>query len=42
MNITDKGIELVEIFSTSSIEDIQANTEAELIISDNLKKVDVL
>lgn len=42
MNITDKGIELVEIFSTSSIEDIQANTEAQLIISDNLKKVDVL
>ena len=42
MNVTDKGIELVEIFSTSSIEDIQANTEAQLIISDNLKKVDVL
>ena len=42
MNITDKGIELVEIFSTSSIEDIQANTEAQLIISSSLKKVDVL
>lgn len=42
MNITDKGIELVEIFSTSNVEDIQANTEAQLIISDNLKKVDVL
>nr|WP_270046837.1 CoA-transferase [Brachyspira hyodysenteriae] len=42
MNITDKGIELVEIFSTSSVEDIQANTEAKLIISENLKKVDVL
>ena len=42
MNITNKGLELVEIFSTSSVEDIQANTEAELIISENLKKVDVL
>lgn len=42
MNIINKGLELVEIFSTSSVEDIQANTEAELIISENLKKVDVL
>lgn len=42
MRITDKGIELVEIFSTSSLEDIQANTEANLIVSDNLKKVNVV
>lgn len=41
MKITDKGIELVEIFSTSSLEDIQSSTEAELIISVNLKNVNV-
>ena len=40
MKVTDKGLELTEIFSTSSIEDIKANTEADLIIN-NPKQVDV-
>ena len=40
MKVTDKGLELTEIFSTSSIEDIKASTEADLIIN-NPKQVDV-
>ncbi|TKZ36303.1 3-oxoacid CoA-transferase subunit B [Brachyspira catarrhinii] len=40
MKVTDKGLELTEIFSTSSIEDIKANTDADLIIN-NPKQVDV-
>lgn len=40
MKVTDKGLELTEIFSTSSIEDIKANTEADLIIN-NPKQVNV-
>lgn len=40
MKVTDKGLELTEVFSTSSIEDIKANTDADLIIN-NPKQVDV-
>lgn len=40
MKVTDKGLELTEIFSTSSIEDIKASTDADLIIN-NPKQVDV-
>jgi len=36
MKITDKGLELTEISPQYSIEEVQAATEAELIISDNL------
>ena len=42
MRITDNGIVLEEIFSTSSLEDIQKFTEPKLIISENLKYVEVL
>ncbi|MDD3688143.1 MAG: 3-oxoacid CoA-transferase subunit B [Bacteroidales bacterium] len=41
MEITDKGILLTEIHPEFSIADIQAATEAELIISENLKAMNV-
>ena len=41
MEITSEGIVLKELFSTSSLEDIKENTEANLIIPDNLKMVNV-
>lgn len=41
MKVTDKGIVLLEIFSTSSLEDIQSNTEATLIVPDDIKYVDI-
>jgi acetate CoA/acetoacetate CoA-transferase beta subunit len=41
MEITDKGIVLTEIHPEFSIADIQAATEAELIISENLKPMNV-
>ncbi len=41
MEVTNKGIVLKELFSTSSLEDIKENTEANLIISENLKMVNV-
>jgi len=41
MEITQGQYRLKELFSTSSLEDIKENTEANLIISDNLKIVDV-
>jgi len=41
MNITDKGIELVEIHPEFTVEDVQAATGAELIISPDLKPMDL-
>lgn len=41
MEITDKGIVLTEIHPEFSINDVQAATEAELIISENLKPMNV-
>jgi acetate CoA/acetoacetate CoA-transferase beta subunit len=41
MEITDKGILLTEIHPEFSIADVQAATEAELIISKNLKSMNV-
>ena len=41
MNITDKGIELVEIHPEFTVEDVQAATGAELIISPDLKPMDI-
>lgn len=41
MEITDKGIVLTEIHPEFSIADVQAATEAELIISENLKPMNV-
>lgn len=41
MEITDKGIVLTEIHPEFSIADVQAVTEAELIISENLKPMNV-
>lgn len=41
MKITDKGIVLQEIFSTSSLDDIQNTTEADLIIPDDIKYINV-
>lgn len=37
MNVTDEGLELVEIAEGFSLEDIQNSTEPELIISEDLK-----
>lgn len=42
MKITDKGIEVLEIFNTSSIEDIRNSTDADLIIPNNVKMVNVI
>ncbi|MBQ2866091.1 MAG: 3-oxoacid CoA-transferase subunit B [Clostridia bacterium] len=41
MNVTDKGIELVEIHPEFTVEDVQAATGAELIISPDLKPMDL-
>ena len=41
MNITDKGIELVEIHPEFTVEDVQAATGATLIISPDLKPMDI-
>ncbi len=37
MKVTEKGLELVEINPEFSVQDVQAATEAELIISPDLK-----
>jgi len=39
MNVTDKGLELVEINPEFSVEDVQAATDAQLIISSALKPI---
>lgn len=39
MNITSKGVELVEINPEFTVEDVQNATEANLVISENLKKM---
>ena len=39
MNVTDKGLELVEINPEFTVEEVQAATEATLIISPNLKSM---
>ena len=39
MNVTDKGLELVEINPEFTVEQVQAATEAELIISPDLKEM---
>ncbi len=36
MNVTEKGLELVEINPEFTLEEVQAATEAELIVADNL------
>ena len=41
MNVTDKGIELVEIHPEFTVEDVQAATGATLIISPDLKPMDI-
>jgi acetate CoA/acetoacetate CoA-transferase beta subunit len=41
MNVTDKGIELVEIHPEFTVEDVQAATGATLIISPDLKPMDL-
>ena len=41
MNITDKGIELIELAPGVTVEEIQAVTEPTLIISENLKNMEV-
>jgi acetate CoA/acetoacetate CoA-transferase beta subunit len=41
MNVTDKGIELVEYNPEYTVEDIQAATEAKLIVSPDLKPMDL-
>ena len=40
MNVTDKGLELVEINPEFTVEEVQAATEAELIISPDLKNIE--
>jgi len=41
MEITDKGILLTEIAPDTTIEQIKENTEADLLISDNLKVMEI-
>lgn len=41
IEVTDKGLVLTEIGPEVTIEEVKAATEAELIISDNLKKMDL-
>ena len=41
MEVTDKGIVLTEIYPEFTVEDVQAATEATLIISPNLKKMEI-
>ncbi len=41
MEVTDKGLVLKEISPTVTVEDIKASTEADLIISDNLKTMEI-
>lgn len=40
INVTDKGLELVEINPEFTVEDVKAATEAELIISPDLKNIE--
>ncbi len=40
INVTDKGLELVEINPEFTVEDVQAATEATLIISPDLKNIE--
>jgi acetate CoA/acetoacetate CoA-transferase beta subunit len=41
MEVTDKGIVLKEINPEFTIEDVQNSTEAELIIAEDLKKMEI-
>ena len=41
MEITDKGLVLIEIHKDTTVEEVKSLTEAELIISKNLKIMDV-
>ena len=41
IEVTDKGLLLTEIGPNVTVEDVKAATEADLIISDNLKKMDL-
>ena len=41
MEVTDKGIVLTEIYPEFTVEDVQAATEATLIISPNLKPMEI-
>ena len=41
MEFTDKGLELIEINKDTTVEEVKSLTEAELIISKNLKIMDV-
>ena len=41
MEVTDRGLVLTEIYKDTTIEEVKSLTEAELIISDNLKIMDV-
>ena len=41
MEVTDKGLVLIEIHKDTTVEEVKSLTQAELIISDNLKIMDV-
>ena len=41
MEVTDKGLVLKEIGPEVTVEDVKAATQAELIISDDLKKMNI-
>ena len=41
IEVTDKGMELIEIAPGVTVEEVQAATGCELIISDNLKEINV-
>lgn len=41
IQVTDKGLELTEIAPGVTVEDVQAQTEAELLVSENLKTMAV-
>lgn len=41
IEVTDKGLVLTEIGPNVTVEDVKAATEADIIISDNLKKMDL-
>ena len=41
IEVTDKGLVLKELGPEATIEDVKAATEAELIISEDIKKMDI-
>ena len=41
MEVTGKGLVLIEIHKDTTVEEVKSLTQAELIISDNLKIMDV-